>query len=51
MNSVRLLEYKNYYANTKILRYTIPDDVLLAVWRIQFYKPEKCPLANIYLYD
>ena len=49
MNAIKLLDYKGYYGNTKILRYYVPDDVLLAVWRIQFLKPDKCPPANVYL--
>lgn len=49
MSTVKLLDYNNYYGNTKILRYSIPDDVLLAIWRLQVFTPNNCPLVPFYL--
>jgi hypothetical protein len=49
MNTIKLVDYNSYYGNTKILRYSVPDDVLLAVWRLQFTKPDKCQPVNVYL--
>jgi len=34
----------------KILRYTIPHDVISAIWRLQLVATDSCPPTNVYFY-
>ena len=49
LSTIKLNEYAGYYGNVKLLRYSIPTDVLSAIWRLQLVATESCPPTNVYL--
>ena len=49
LSTVKLNDYSGYYGNAKLLRYSIPSDVLSAIWRLQLVATESCPATNVYL--
>lgn len=50
LSTVKLNDYGGYYGNVKILRYSIPHDVISAIWRLQLVATDSCPVTNIYFY-
>ena len=50
LSTVKLNDYNGYYGNVKLLRYSLPSDVLSAVWRLQVIATKSCPPANMLLY-
>jgi hypothetical protein len=49
LSTIKLNDYNNYYGNVKLLRYSIPVDVLSAIWRLQLVASDSCPPTNVYL--
>ena len=50
LSTVKLNDYGGYYGNVKLQRYSIPSDVLSAIWRLQVIATASCPPTNLYLY-
>jgi hypothetical protein len=50
LSTIKLNDYAGYYGNVKLLRYSIPTDVLSAIWRLQLVATDSCPDTNVYFY-
>jgi len=50
LSTIKLNDYNNYYGNVKLLRYSLPNDVLSAIWRLQVIATDNCPATNFYFY-
>ncbi len=51
LSTIKLNDYADYYGNVKLLRYSIPTDVLSAIWRLQIIATDNCPPTSLYLYN
>ncbi len=49
LSTVKLNDYAGYYGNVRLMRYTMPEDVLSAIWRLQLVATESCPATDFYL--
>ena len=49
LSTIKLNDYNGYYGNVKLLRYSLPTDVLLAIWRLQLIATDSCSATNGYL--
>lgn len=50
LSAVKLNDYDGYYGNVKLLRYSIPTDVLSAIWRLQLIATPGCAATNLHFY-
>lgn len=50
LSTVRLNDYNGYYGNVKLLRYSLPNDVLSAIWRLQVISTKSCAPTKFYFY-
>ena len=49
ISTVKLNEYSGYYGNVKLLRFLMPIDVLIGIWKLQLIATDSCPATNFYL--
>ncbi|CAF0788957.1 unnamed protein product [Brachionus calyciflorus] len=49
-STIKLNDYNGYYGNVKLLRYSMPNDVLSAIWRLQLVSSDNCPATDVYFY-
>lgn len=50
LSTVKLNDYNGYYGNIKLLRFSIPHDVLSAIWRLQVIATKNCAPTKLYFY-